>query len=486
MHLNNASYQQIQELNYDRNNANNIILHLGLGAFYKAHFCVYLDEYNNTNEPWLIEAISLKSNTSKRLMRKQDNLYTVLEKSQDNQKIKLIQAVKNTSFLEEDRDYINGLFVKSTTKMITLTITEKGYCFSPSLSGLDLMNKDIVHDLKNLKKSKSAIALLVYGLSLRKQVSDEGLTLLSCDNLPSNGKILKKVVLDFASLIDVNLKNWIENNCTFPSSMVDRIVPKITSIASSQIKKLINLEDEAGLVCEDFRQFVIEDDFVNNDKPCLEKVGALFVDEIDDYEYMKLRILNGTHSALAYLGQLLNKESIFNAINDVKLELFIEKMIKEEIIPSLKKVDGIDLIDYAQVIIKRYKNSNIEHKTIQICMDGSQKLPQRWLETLKYLLEHNKTYDCFAFALASWIKFTSGIDLEEKTVLVNDPLSSTFVNIWKEEKSSYDIVKAYFSISDIFEDFYKEEEYLITKVSEILENIHNLEFSLGRLVYSSD
>jgi fructuronate reductase len=475
MRLNSSTYKNIQDLKYNKKNTPTSIVHLGLGAFFKGHLAFYMNEYNNLNEDtWLIEAVSLKTNTSKKKMQKQDNLYTVHLNGLKTSSHELISSVKNSLFLDEDRKYIMNLLVSENTKLITLTITEKGYCYSPKLEGLDINNSDIKHDFEYFSQPISSIGILCFALQERKTMNLDGITIMSCDNLPSNGELLKKVILDFASQIDRSLKIWIEKNCAFPSTMVDRIVPSVTSEALNKIENTLGLRDECGVICEDYAQFVIENNFVNDIKPDLSKVGVLFVDNIQAYENMKLRILNGTHSALAYIGQLLNINTIYDAINDANIEIFINRMISNEIIPSLELVDGINLEDYSKTIIMRYHNPNIIHKTIQISMDGSLKIPQRWLETLRYLMENNKNFDCIVICLASWMKFTSGLNLESSIVKVDDPKKDLYIKIWNNETSIIDIVKAFFSISDIFDSYFTSNDKLIEKVAISLENINNL------------
>ena len=487
MILNKNNYKSIVQSIYKTDKVDTSIVHLGLGAFFKAHLASYIDEYNSFQDDiWAIEAVSLMTDTSKKLMKRQDNLYTLHLKGFKNSSFKIISSVKNTLFLGEDREHILNLMTSEMVKIISLTITEKGYCYSQSTSGLDSRNPNIQYDLKNLNKSKSAIGLICYAMKRRKEFGFAGITIMSCDNLPSNGKILKKVVLDFAELIDIELKEWIESRCTFPSTMVDRIVPKMTDKSLTQINHEIGMDDFAGIICEDFAQFVIEDKFVGNKRPELSKVGVLFVKEIKYYENMKLRVLNGTHSALAYIGQLLKKETIFEAISDKKLEVFIVNMLKNEIIPSLERVDGVDFEEYAKSIINRYKNPNIIHKTIQISMDGSQKLPQRWLETLKYLINNGKNYDSLAICIASWIKFTSSKNLQNIDIEVNDPLADEFRKIWVQNSTNEDVVRAYFSIENIFESFFLNDEKLIKKVANYLENIENLEDLIQEVTYEDD
>lgn len=476
MILNKNTYTQVQERkeNYKSKRIN--IVHLGLGAFFKAHFCSYIQAYNNLGaDNYFINAVSLRSDTSTKEMNNQDNLYTVHERASETSSVNLISCIDNSLFLGQDRKKIVELLEADETEIITLTITEKGYCYSPAVSGLDKHNEDIIHDLKNPNNTKSAIALLCYSLEQRKALNKKGLTLMSCDNLPSNGKIFKKIMLDFASLINKDLKNWIETECTFPSTMVDRIVPKMTDESYSYIQNTINLEDNAGIVCEDFSQFVIEDKFVNNQRPSLEKVGVLFVEDIEAYENMKLRILNGTHSALAYFGFLLKKDTIFEAINEEYLEVFINDLLKNEILPSLDDVKNVNLEEYSKEILGRYANKNIVHKTLQICMDGSVKLPQRWLNTIKFLIENNKSYKGFSLCLAAWIKFTSAKGLEGNDIEVNDPSASKYLDIWAKNSSSISIVKAYFSLENIFDSSFLQEEKLIKEVTFYLDNIKNLE-----------
>ena len=248
--------------------------------------------------------------------------------------------------------------------------------------------------------------------------------MLSCDNLPHNGRLLAGLVRDFAAMRDGKLEAWITANCTFPSTMVDRIVPATTPADVTAAAEAIGLEDAAPVVHEPFRQWVIEDRFIDNARPAWEKVGAELVGDVAPYEHMKHQLLNGTHSALAYLGYLAGHETIADTVGDEVFRRYVTALWREEIIPVVPPPPNTDLHRYADELLARYRNPAVRHRTWQIAMDGSQKLPQRLLMPIRARLAKGWPIPRLALAVAGWIRYVGGVDEAGRPIDVRDPLAA--------------------------------------------------------------
>jgi fructuronate reductase len=293
-----------------------------------------------------------------------------------------------------------------TIRIVSLTVTEKAYGMDTATGGLDLNHADVAADLANRHAPRGVIGYLVEGLSRRRAKGIAPFTPLSCDNLPSNGAVLKRLVLDFAERVDPSLRQWIEANVPFPSTMVDRITPASTEATYQDAERLTGRQDLAAIETEPFTQWVIEDHFADG-RPAWEKAGALMVTDVSAYEKMKLRMLNGAHSLLAYLGYIGGYEFIRDVMDDAGLAALAYRHMHAAA-RTLDAVPGIDLDDYASELIARFANKAIAHRTYQIAMDGTQKLPQRLLEPATEALAHGDKAETYAIAVAAWMRYAIG------------------------------------------------------------------------------
>ena len=377
--------------NYGRSGLKAGMLHIGIGAFHRAHQVYYIDKLLNTGDVealnWGYLSGTIRSN--KKLindLKENNNLYTLSANDESGTKNTLIGALKDSYFAGNGHSkYLIDKIADSDIKIITYTVTEKGYYVDLSTQKLNLNNPDLVYDLENFTTPKTAIGITVAGLYKRWKNNSGAITLLSCDNMPNNGEILKQAIIDFSKNIDPNLCKWIKNNCSFPSSMVDRIVPAVTDQTLDNIERLIGQRDISAVATEEFSQWVIEDKFANS-RPALEKVGVEFVENIEPFEKLKLTMLNGSHSLIAYLGAYAGFKTVDEVIAKPEFYNFIKKYMLEIAAPL---VDGlpknISTDDYANKLLHRFANPHLKHRTEQIAMDGSKKIPQRWLGSLENL-----------------------------------------------------------------------------------------------------
>ena len=377
----------ILEPQYDRTKLRTRIVHLGFGAFHRAHQALYTSELlDKTGADWGICEVSLFSSEPLiEQLRAQNHLYSVVEKKSDGNTVKICGAVNESLHPNLDgKAAVLNKMAEEQVSIVSLTITEKGYCADFSTGSLDLENTLIQRDFANPSEPNSAIAYIVEALRLRKEVGLPAFTVMSCDNIQGNGHVARQVVLDYAFHIDPDLGKWIDENVSFPCTMVDRIVPAVTESSLTDIAELLGVEDPCGVVCEPFRQWVIEDNFVNG-RPDWDKVGATFTDDVVPFEEMKLRMINGSHSFLAYLGYLGGYQYIFETMVDENYHTAISLLMMEEQAVTLDLPERVNVKEYADSLVDRFSNPSIKHETYQIATDGSQKLPQRFCESLRFL-----------------------------------------------------------------------------------------------------
>ena len=404
------------------------IVHLGLGAFHRAHEAVYTDAVLRDDPRWGICGVSLKTPRVIAALAPQDGLYTVLEKSALGSSARVIGAVREMLFLGTERDRVIARIADPAVRVVSLTVTEKGYGHDPATGRLDLAHPGIAHDLAHPEAPVCAIGVLVAGLAARRAAASGPINVVCCDNLPQNGRTVGSLVATFAQAREPALGDWIGAYVAFPCTMVDRIVPATTEADIAETARLLGVVDAAPIVTEPFNGWVIENRFAAA-RPPWERAGAQVVAEIVPFETMKLRLLNGSHSTLAYLGFLSGHEYIWQASADPLLATLIERLMATEVLPTLVAPAGVDLDAYCAQILARFRNPALPHRTQQIAMDGSQKLPQRLLATVRDRLAGGSSISHLALAIAGWIRYASGTDEHGKPIAVSDPLSAKFAAV---------------------------------------------------------
>jgi fructuronate reductase len=417
----------VRRFGYDRARLAPGIVHLGLGAFARAHLCAYTeDALERDCGAWGITGVSLRNPDQRDRLKPQDGLYTLINRAPEGETARIIGCVTDVIAAAESLEAVLALLAAPETRIVSLTVTEKGYCHDPASGRLLETHADIRHDLDNPDRPRSAIGVIATALSRRMAAGLAPFSVLCCDNLPHNGALVGTLVRDFAALRDDRLAEWIARNGAFPSAMVDRIVPAATEADIGLAERLTGLHDAAPVAHEPFSQWVIEDRFVGGQRPAWHEAGAELVFEVAPYEAMKLRLLNGSHSALAYLGYLGGHETIGDCVADPVYRRYVETLWREEIIPVTQTPPGVDLHAYAQALLTRYDNPAIRHRTWQIAMDGSQKLPQRLLATIRARLAQGLPIPRLAHAVAAWMIYVGGTDGNGRPIDVRDPLAESF------------------------------------------------------------
>jgi fructuronate reductase len=423
------------------------IVHLGLGAFFRAFGCVYVaDAMQVAGGDWGIVGVSLRSPDTRDALKPQDWAYTSVTLTPDGPQTRVIDVLNDVLVAPEDPQAVLDAMFDPAVRIVSLTVTEKGYCHNPATGALNMGHPDILYDLTH-NLPRSAPGYLVRALQQRHAAGIAPFTVLTCDNLPHNGALVRGVVLDMARRIDPALADWIAENGRFPATMVDRITPATTDEDIKTVETLTGLHDAAPVMHEPFRQWAVQDDFVNGDRPDLAAAGAQLVDDVAAFEDMKLRMLNGTHSALAYLGYLAGHETISDTVADPAFAAYV-RHCWEEIMPAVAAPPGVDLTDYADALFDRYANPAIRHRTWQIAMDGSQKLPQRLLGTLRANLDAGRDSPALCLAVAGWMRYVAGKDEAGQPIDVRDPLADLLRDTATD--SATGTVAALLSLDQIF------------------------------------
>ncbi|ACP23524.1 mannitol dehydrogenase family protein (plasmid) [Sinorhizobium fredii NGR234] len=425
------------------------IVHLGIGAFHRAHQAVFTDAVLASDPSWGICGVSLRSPDTRDALQPQDGLYTLKIQDGEGERLQMIGSVVELLCAPENPEAVLARMAHPATRIVSLTITEKGYCHNPATGMLDENHPDIVHDLENPQRPRSAIGFIVEALARRVTAGIAPFTLLSCDNLPSNGHVLKRVVTRFAELRSTDLAG-LAQSITSPSTMVDRIVPATTDSDRQAIAASLGLEDAWPIMTEPFRQWVIEDDFPLG-RPAWQEAGVVFADDVAAFEMMKLRLLNGSHSTLAYLGYLAGAETVAEAMALPGMEALIAGLMREEASPTLPPLSGLDLAAYRADLLRRFRNPRLRHRTWQIAMDGSQKLPQRLLGTIRDRLKAGKPYDRLALGVAAWMRYARGLDEQGRAIDVRDPHAARIAGLVRDLVEPERIVDAYLTMQDIFD-----------------------------------
>ena len=425
------------------------IVHLGLGAFYRAFGAIYVAEaMAASGGDWGIVGVSLKNPRTRDALAPQNWAYTSVTLAENDESTKVIDVLENVLVAPENPAAVLEAMADPGVRIVSLTVTEKGYCHNPATGVLTVDHPDIAHDLQQ-EMPRSALGFLVRTLARRRAAGVPPFTVLSCDNLPENGALVRQIVLDFAHLIDPTLAQWIGENGRFPATMVDRITPATTSADIARVTAETGLYDSAPVLHEPFRQWVIEDNFVRDMRPDFNAVGVEMVKDVSRFEQMKLRMLNGSHSALAYLGYLAGHETISDTVADPAFATYV-RQLWAEIMPVVRAPQGFDLQVYAQALMERYANPKIRHRTWQIAMDGSQKLPQRLLGSLEANIAAGKPVPGLSLAVAAWMYYVGGIDQTGQPIDVKDPMAEKLRAISDASTTPADKVAALLSLSEIF------------------------------------
>ncbi len=390
---------------YDRSQLKQHTVHLGVGGFHRAHQAVYLDDLLTLRgtERWGECGLGVLQSDSRMrdALKAQDYLYTVVERSAGGQTARVIGSLVDYVLATENRETAIEKMALPETRIVSLTITEGGYFMDEGTGEFLVDHPDIQHDLRNPAAPVTSMGLVAEALNRRRQRGLPPFTVMSCDNLQGNGHVIRKVLVAFSSLENPALERWISDNVAFPNSMVDRITPATTAADIASVSERFGFQDAWPVVTEPFRQWVVEDTFCNG-RPQWERVGAEMISDVAPYEIMKMRLLNGSHLAMAYLGALSPFTYVHEIMADSLFSLFILRFM-EEVTPVVPKISGVSVAEYKQSLIERFANPTINDQVTRIASEGSAKIPKWLLPSIVELLDQGGSTDLLSLVVASWI-----------------------------------------------------------------------------------
>jgi mannitol 2-dehydrogenase len=378
---------------YDRGALRPRILHIGVGGFHRAHMAVYTDESDTPAGNWGIKGAGLLEADRRmaQVLEAQDHLYTVIERDSDGSYPRIVGSIVDFAFVAGDADGLNQQVADPDIAIVSLTITEGGY---------------------SVEKPNPTIEAIVSALDARRRAGGRPVTILSCDNLPGNGDVARRAVTTVADARGADLARYIDTACTFPNSMVDRITPQTTDADRAWLRER-GVDDGWPVVCESFRQWVIEDTFAAG-RPCWQDVGVLFSDRVHDWDLYKLRMLNASHSCMAYLSALAGVVYVDEAIAIPEVAGYVKLLLAREAIPTLREIPGHPPADYAESVLDRLANTGVRDQIARLCIDGSSKFPSFLLPTIEAQLDREGPTTCAALALAGWARYLATVPTAER------------------------------------------------------------------------
>ena len=410
---------------YDRSTLATGIVHLGPGAFHRAHQAWFIESLLAQDPRWGICGVSLRSPDVRDALAGQDNLYTIAVRD-ETISYEVVAAIREVLVAPESAEAVLRRLSASATRIVTITVTEKGYCLGGGGS-LDLQHSDIRRDIENPRAPGSVVGLLTEALRRRRVEGIAPFAVISCDNLVDNGAKLARATAQFArTVVDASLASWIESEVFFPRTMVDSITPATTDVLRAAVTQALGVEDRWPVQREAFVQWVIEEGF-RGETPDWARAGVTLTNDVAGYERAKLRLLNGAHSTLAYTGSLAGYRTVADAMEDASLSEVVETLMTRDILPSLEAPRGLDLPDYIRAILERFRNPSTHHELAQIAWDGSQKLPFRILGTIRDALTAGRPPDRLCLPLAAWMRFIQRA--ARRGDKVNDPLAAKLIEI---------------------------------------------------------
>lgn len=410
---------------YDRSRVGQRIAHIGVGGFHRAHQCVYNDDllHQNAGSEWGLCGIGLLPVDSRigEVLHSQDCLYTVVERSAAGDKARVIGSIQNFLHAPGNPNAVLEKLASAETAIVSLTITEGGYYVHQGTGEFNAEHPDIQNDLAHPHEPKCAFGYLAEALERRRDRGLVPFTIMSCDNLQGNGDMVKKMLLAFIELRDPKQRNWLEQNGAFPNSMVDRITPATTDEHRALVREVFGIDDAWPVMTEPFRQWVIEDHFVQG-RPAWEQVGAQFTSDVLPYEKMKIRLLNASHQAICYVGMLQGYEFAHEAMADQRITKLMRTMMDVEVTPVLSEVPGIDLSQYKATLIERFANPAIRDQLGRLGTEGSARIPKFVVPSIIDELKRDGPIKLLSLTVASWFRYLSGKDDAGKSMPMNDPM----------------------------------------------------------------
>ena len=444
---------------YRREQVSPGIVHIGTGNFHRAHQAVYLDDLFNAERDldWGIVGAGFRPPDAamREALGSQDWLTTVVEMEEGASTARVTGAMIDFLPVGQDGRSMVKALADPRIRIVSLTVTEGGYCIDPATGAFDPDHPDIKADLANPDAPSHVFGTLVAALKARRAAGTPPFTVMSCDNIPGNGHVTSGAVTGFAALTDPDLAAWIENQVTFPNSMVDRITPATTDRERETLRQRFGIEDAWPVFCEPFRQWVMEDRFCNG-RPALEEVGVTLTDDVAPYELMKLRMLNGGHAAIAYPAALLGLHTVDEAMANPLISGFLEKLVREEVIPVVPPIEGVDRGGYLDLIKRRFANPEIKDTIPRLCQDGSNRQPKFILPSTRDRLAKGQPVNGLALVSALWCRYCYGETEDGAPIDVDDIQAGRLRDAAQKARNAPHV---FLTLCDIFGDVADSPEF---------------------------
>ncbi|KAJ0116681.1 hypothetical protein J7T55_009831 [Diaporthe amygdali] len=465
---------------YSREGLKEGIVHIGVGGFHRAHLAVYVDNLlgKNVNDAreWAICGVGLKPFDAgmRDALVPQDGLYTTIERSAEGSQARVIGSINSFLYAPDNVDAVIAKMANPETRIVSMTITESGYYYNENTHELQVEDPDIVEDLKSdLGAPRTTYGFLFAALARRHAAGLKPFTVLSCDNMQKNGTITRSMLLSFARLRDPKIADWIAEHGAFPNSMVDRITPRTSDTDKTDLAANFGIEDAWPVVTEPFMQWVVEDTFANG-RPAFEQVGVQVVKnvhEVEKFECHKLRLLNASHTAMAYIAYLSGFEYVHNVIEHPLFNKFLYKMMHEEVRPLLPEIEGVSIDAYIDMLMHRFSNPTIMDQITRLTLNGSGKLPQFIMPSIAEQIwdsrEHN--FRRLTLAVASWFRYLDGVDEQGRPIHVDDPMAERLQALAREGGTS---PAPLLGVKNLFGDDLRGDKLFVEELGRALESLH--------------
>jgi mannitol 2-dehydrogenase len=464
---------KIQVPTYDRQKIGQSIMHIGVGGFHRAHQALYMNDlfHKGGDTQWGYCGVGLLKHDARMrdVMLAQDCLYTLVERSLEGDKARIIGSIVKFLFAPDDPQKVIEQTASPETRIVSLTITEGGYYIDQSTGELDAKHADIVYDLAHPHEPRCSFGYVLEALDRRRIRGLPPFTVMSCDNIQSNGEVARKMLMALAELRDPALRNWMSENCIFPNSMVDRITPATTDEHRNLVKEKFGIADGWPVMTESFKQWVIEDHFAQG-RPEWQLVGAQMTSDVLPYEKMKLRLLNASHQALCYIGMLLGYQFVHETMEDRDIRKLVEKMMDDEVTPILSEVPGVDLTDYKRTLIERFANPAIRDQLSRIGIYGSSGIPKFVLPSIAEQLQRGGAIKLLSFTVASWFRYLTGSDESGKEMPMLDPMAGT---LRERAKAAGKDARQLLAMREVFSESLAKSPVFVDQVRDALRSLYD-------------
>jgi mannitol 2-dehydrogenase len=453
---------------YDRALVTPGIVHVGVGGFHRAHQAMYHEQLMNqgTALDWGICGVGVLAEDlrMKQVLDAQDGLYTLVLKHNDGTwEPRVIGSIVEYLYAPDDPEAVIEKMAAPSTRIVSLTITEGGYNVSDTTGEFEQDNPDVARDLEPGAVPRTIFGLVTEALRRRWTRGLAPFTVMSCDNLPGNGQLSKRVFTVFARLRDPDLADWVEREARFPDSMVDRITPATTDIDRAEIRDRFGIEDRWPVVCEPFTQWVLQDTFAVG-RPPYERAGVQVVGDVEPYDLMKLRLLNGSHQAMAYFGYLAGYRLVHEAAQDPLFRAFLLGYMDSEATPILAPVPGVDLKDYKHTLIERLANPQIRDTIARLCAESSDRIPKFLLPVIRAQLATRGEIRRSAAVVASWARYAEGTDERGDPIEVVDRLAGRLMRAARRQRED---PLAFIADPDVFGDLAGDQRFVAAYASAL-------------------